>query len=245
VGFIAGYQKAHHSKQVMSEIQDTAAELKKERQQSFDPRVGITNVNSGAMDRLRNQLEDASTNLSGNDALVAQGMAVYIGQVQTEMRKFQGAVESLRTARVLDLSTLNSADQIAPRKKMVEDFLSVNDEVAGVVSNSEQFIQTELESLHVSQPYIDQTLAGFRSSATQHNALILQIRQCDHRSAQSMLGMLALLENNWGKWNYDPTSNIVTFDDPTARASYAVFGREMKEANEEEISLQRRLVNIR
>ena len=244
IGFITGIKNGYRTRQAMSNLQKTTMDAQDENRRAFDSKRGLTNVDLAAVGRVRDQMDTASKTLSGEDALVAQGMSGYLGRIQDVLGNFKTSMEALRGAKVLSLGNLDSVDQITERRKVVQDFLAANSAVADVVSNSEQIIQTQLEALNVSAPTINSTLRGFRASATVRNALILKIRQCDDRSGQSMLGILDILENNWGKWHYDPTSQVVNFDDTDVRQRYANFVQELKSAGEDEVSLQGRLVNL-
>lgn len=244
ISFMAGLANGVKSRQFTQDLQSTVQDMQANARQSYNPKTGITNVDLKSLNRIQNQFDNAAKTLSGDDALISQAMSRYVARMQDGLEKYNNAASKLRAAEVLNLETLSDKGLIAPRRALVQDFIAANDELKAVMTNSEDSIRADLTSLNVAPQEIDQAIAGFDSKFTPRRALVLQIRECDDHMGQAMTGILDLLETNWGKWNYDPTTNLVQFEDADAQSSYHQFLAALKAASQEQIKAQGELVNL-
>jgi hypothetical protein len=87
-------------------------------------------------------------------------------------------------------------------------------------------------------------MAGFDSKFVPRRDLTLLIRECDYRMGQSMLSVLDVLETNWGKWNYNPVTEKIYFDNDDARQAYQQSIAAIKLAGQEQVAAQGKLVNL-
>jgi len=243
-GIFFGVGRIIKSQQVTEDLRSTVQDVQSDTKKSYSPQTGITNLNINGLDRVRDKLDSASQTLSGDDALVAKAMSEYLGTMETTAKKYEAAVDDLRATKVLSLETLSDKSQIAGRRQMVQHFLDVNQEFENVVSNSPAIVRADLNALNVSPFKADDALRGFEAKSTPRTPLVLKIRECDDRMGQAMLGILDLLEQNWGKRNYDPVLNQVQFDDPAAQISYRKFLNAIQFAQREQILVQGQLVAL-
>lgn len=230
--------------QFRQELHATVQDIQANAKKSFNPKTGITNLDIGSMDRLRTQFDNAALTLSGDDARIARAMAAYVARLEVAMKKYDTTATAFRDARVLDFHDLANDEQIAARRRIVQEFLAANGHAENVVSNSEVNLRADLIQLGVAPAKREATLEGFHAKAAPRRVLILKIRACDDRIGQSTLTILNLLEAQWGKWHYDSATRTIRLEDAEARYTYQQSLAEIKLAGYEQIATQRELVNL-
>jgi hypothetical protein len=243
-GFIRGFDNALKSRQFTQNLHATVLEMQANAKQSYDPKTGITNVDLNSLERIQSQLSNAAQTMSGDDALVSQVLSRYVARMQAAMKKYTGALAALNDAKVLNTENLTNKDQIASRREKVQNFIVANDKAKTVIANSEASIRADLTEQKISPQKIDQFMAGFDSKFVPRRDLDLLIRECDRRMGQSMLSVLEVLETNWGRWNYNPATARIHFDDDAARQSYQQSIAAIKLAGQEQVVAQGKLVNL-
>ena len=71
----------------------------------------------------------------------------------------------------------------------------------------------------------------------------MQIRDLDTRISDDMLGILSLLETNWGSWSC-PTGAVI-FEDRRTLQTYNGLLADLRSAGDEQIAAQKKLVSVR
>lgn len=244
IGFTVGLGKGLQSRQFDQTLRSTEEQFQADQQKSFSPKTGITNMDVKGVELIRAQLDKGAQTLSGDDALVAQAMSRYVASLEDAAKKYQSAMDDLRAAHVLSLENLKDEQQLAARRETVQRFIAANAEFTGFISNSPATVQADLNSLQVPPEKADEALKGFDSRWAARGQLLLQIRDCDNRLGQSMLGILDVLDQNWGKWNYNAGTKLVKFDDPNARVAYRQFLTQIQNASQEQIQAQSQMVGL-
>jgi len=211
-GFVRGFDNAIKSRQFTQNLHITLQEMQANARQSYNPKTGITNVDFKSLEHIQSQLDSAAQTMSGDDALVSQVASRYVVRMQVVMKKYNEAHIELRAAKVLSAENLSNKDQIVTRRGIVQNFIAANDKVKATIENSEDSIRADLTEQKIPSQKIDQFMAGFDSKFVPRRDLTLLIRECDYRMGQSMLSVLDVLETNWGKWNYNPVTEKIYFD---------------------------------
>jgi hypothetical protein len=239
--FIVSFNKSLKSRQAQREMNTAVSELHSNVQKSFDPKSGITNVD---LSGFQNQLKDASEKMPGEDALLVQATSAHVARIQNALKHYQVAAGKLRETEVLNNLNLTDKEQITSRREVVESFLARNTEFASIITNAEKNILADLARLQVSSAKTEQFMAGYRSKARLVDPLIIQIRQCDDQMGKAMLGVLDLLEADWGKWNYDSTASQTHFEKAASRESYRNFILAIQTAGSDQLRLQKKLISL-
>lgn len=244
VVFVAGLANNLKSRQLFQGLKETEQQLQADQRKAFNPRTGITNVDTAGMERIRTQLDTGAQTLTGDDARIARVMSSFVARMEDATKKYQSALQELEAAHVLSLPDLVSQNQIAARRETVQQFLDVNADFAGVISNSAASLRANLTAAQVAPDKVDQVLAGFQSKWSVRGPLMLEIRDCDRRAGEGMLGILDVLDKNWGKWDYNPDTKLVKFTDAGAEAAYRQSLIEIRTASQEQVRAQGMLVNL-
>jgi len=194
--------------------------------------------------RLQAQMESASQLSSGNTALFAQSASAYLQRMQPIMREYSTATKQLQQPSVLDMRGVERREQLGAKKNSVKKFMTANDNLRNFVVNGEKICQEELERAQMPPEARATALKGFQQGFAKTKEVNLQIREDDQRMGVAMLGMLELLDSNWGKWRYNTARAKVVFDDDAVLDKYVTYREELETAAREQVKLQAKLVNV-
>lgn len=242
--FMAFVKRSEERRQAMADLRATSEEMRTRAQQSYDPEEGITNFDSGRLDRLGGEIKNASQKLSGDDARVMEVMGKHVTRMQNGLKKYQAALTAFREAEVLRPSNLKEQSQIEPRREIVRTFLAANAGLKQLIAEAEKTLRADLIRAKVAPAKTEATMRGFNSKAAPRNALTLKIRDCDRRMGDAVLGALDLFDTHWGKWRFEPAANRIDFAQALANDAYNGFLDEINAASREQIELQGKLVNL-
>lgn len=243
LAFIGGVAKGVKARQTEREIVRATQELRDNTRKSFDSTMGITNANSEHLGRFRAQLENAAPHLEGDKALLARVWAAYLGQVQAASKRWQSMYDEVGAAKVLDFSEVTSKEQLQSRRELVKRYKAASDDMRELVENGSDFYRGELHKLGASSKSTEIIVHALQEQNSRQRALLLEIRDLDTRISESMLGILALLEQHWGNWTC-PSGPVVFFDSKVL-AEYNRLLHQLKEAGREQLDAQRKLVSAR
>ncbi len=246
LAFAGGVTRGMKSRQATQDLKDTVEDMQTSLRESYDPEQGMTNLGAGVdqLGRLGNQMQEASQNFSGHDAVIMQTMALYLKRLQVVAKKYEVAGENFQAGAVLNVGTLTNKSQIEPRREVVRQLLTANAELKNAILGSEKNLRTELAKARVPEEQIENVIKGFKRTAAPKHALIRQIRECDERIGDAALGALDLFETQWSKWHYDSAANELTFETDAANESYGVFLDTINTASEEQVTLQGQLLRL-
>jgi hypothetical protein len=139
------------------------------------------------------------------------------------------------------MSKVERKEQLAERKEIVRGFMDSNEEFRRFSSNSASIYKEELEKAKVSQSTLASEMAAFRTSSERVRGKVLEIRDTDRHLGEAMMEALALLEENWGKWYYNPEKTKIIFAGTKTLNQYNAFMQEMEAAATEQRRLQQGL----
>ncbi len=192
---------------------------------------------------MQQSLEAASQGASGDTATVAKAGGAYLQRLQPLMKDYAEAAKSLKEPPVLNLSGVERREQLRAKKALVQKFLATNEKLAAFSANPENPFREELEKASVPAKTVEASLVGFRKSIASRSELAVQIRNDDLRIGNALLGMLDLLDANWGRWSYNTQRQKTIFQDDAALDKYISYREEMEAATKEQKRLQMQVVN--
>ncbi len=236
------YEERTNLIRTTADLSEATTNLMSSLRASFNPRTGLTNLNSQAMQQVREQLNQAGQRLSGDAGVMARIISINLDAKATRSQNLQASGQRVRNAHIEQGYGLATPGQIADRRKLVYDFLAANSALASSISNEESYIMTMLQSSNVSPEFIEIGRKQLSRSRPQRE-LMLQIRAYDQQQGEDLLGILDLLEKDWGKWHSDPTNKTVNFDNETSRLGYLQHRQGLQDASAAQISLQRRMLD--
>ncbi len=268
LGFVHGIQASHKAQQIIANLKEenrnleqTLAGLNEEKtnlisftasmkeastnlmsslRESYNPRTGMTNANPQDMQQLREQLNTAAQVLHGEAGVVARVISINLDGLAKRSQSLQASVQRVRDADIEQANALTTPGQIADRRKLVYDFLAASSALASSISNTENNIMTMLQSSNVS-PAMNEISLKQLSRSRYQRVLMLQIRTYDQQQGENLLGILDLLEKDWGQWHSDPTNKTINFDNEESRLGYMKYRQGIHDAGAAQISLQGQL----
>ena len=223
-------------------VREATTNLMSSLRESYNPRTGLTNANPQAMQQVRDQLNEAAHALPGDAGVVARVMSINIDRLAERSQSLQASVQRVRDADIEHAKALTTPDQLADRRKLVYDFLAASSALASSISNSENYIMTMLQSSNVSPTMTEISRKQLSRSRYQREAM-LQIRAYDQQQGENLLGILALLEKDWGQWHSDPTNKTIHFDNEESRLGYMKYRQGIQAAAAAQISIQGQLLD--
>ena len=243
VGAIHAQRKAAQSRAAWKNVAASANEMRSNLKKDFDPKTGITNVDFEKLDKLRENLKNASTNSTGDEAVFANAMSGFMDRMRIAARNYHDAATKLRAARLLYNFDSSNKGLLADRRQIVNEFLDANVALENVISNAEDQIRADLANGHVRESKIDAMMSGYHASSAYQTSITLKIRQCDDKYGAAMLDVFDTLENNWGRWEADPTVDKIRFKDHATLQTYNKDLADIKAIGQEQLRLQGLLVN--
>ncbi|MDB6065807.1 MAG: hypothetical protein JWR26_2015 [Pedosphaera sp.] len=189
-------------------------------------------------------LDNASKGATGDEAALMKGASAYFHKVQILQAAYTKASKELTAAHVLSSDDLTDREQLRARKAVVQKFLDANDTLKNFVRLNEENFQKELVSQNASASGISSAMGGFHETAAIQTPLLVELRTTDTRIGQAMLGVLDLLDSNWGEWRYNATNDRVTFNNTIVLDKYTAYLGEIKSASKDQSTAKNQLAKL-
>ncbi len=238
--FIRARSLALQRKQALEDVHAAAEEYRAQAAAS------LTNTHQHPVDsqQLQQSLNRAANKTSGETAALLRASQIYLGHMQACQRNYEQASRAVLAAKVLSAANLQKRGQIQDRKTLVLAFLNANDSFKAFLKNGEAHYLKELGNFNISAEQREAAVAGFRRTFTVQAPVIIEIREADDRMGEAMLGVLNLLDAQWGKWRYDTQAELVRFEDHGAVSQYNSLLAEINDAATKQASAQKRLAGV-
>ncbi|HZQ46218.1 MAG TPA: hypothetical protein VFC07_04340 [Verrucomicrobiae bacterium] len=244
-GFVHGWQTAMQNRKAVAAITQASQEVREETKKDFNRDQKIT-VESAQpkLDKMKNALDGAAKDGSPETALLANASKAYLEKLQGLMNDYAATAKMLQSPPVLDMNGVDRQEQLQGKRKIVENFLAANEKFMAFVTKGDKAYRDELVRFKVPAATVEATLKGYRSTASERNFMLIKIRETDQRIGTAMLGMLDVLDANWGGWKYNKEKRNPLFSDASALEKYNDYFKEIKSAAAEQKQLQTQLVNM-
>jgi hypothetical protein len=235
--FVRARDRHESSKQAFANVDEA---VKQVREQAVDSlRTGKQQPVS--LDGVQKALAEAAQNSSGQDAALMLGTKAYFQRLQTFKQGYEVSAAKLTTAQVLETSHLDRREQLAEREALVKAFLKANADLREFVNKNDENYARELVNAKVPQQGVDLALAAFHRNSAPQVPLILAVRDSNERIANAMIGVLDLLDAQWGHWEMDSTGLKLTFEDAAATKKFNSYLKDIREASVTQAESQKRL----
>lgn len=194
--------------------------------------------------RLQKSMEDAGKIGTGQDAAIMKASSAYLQKLQVLQQAYVAATEDLTNSHILQASDLTQREQLQARKAVVQKFLAANEAVKSFLESNAENYRQELLDQKVSPAGISKALLGFHKTADPQAPLIREVRETDSRMGRAMVGVLDLLDTDWGRWRYNNTSQRLNFNSTSSLEKYNDYLRELDSAREDQAVAQEKLVSL-
>jgi hypothetical protein len=241
VGLLRGVMTSQATRTMHEATLQMQADMKKD----IDTGRGISADRQEArLNDLKASMDSAAQGTSGDAALLAQAGSAYLSRIQATMKDYASAANGLRNPPVLDMNGVTQRSQLQARKELVKKFMAENEKLRAFAVNSEQIFNEEMIRVSVPEAERQSGLDAFRKSSAGKHDLQMKIRDDDHEMGVAMLAMLDLLDENWGKWTYNPDRKKVLFNNDATLDQYITYRDEITAAGQEQKKFQSQLVSI-
>ncbi len=204
--------------------------------------TNLSRVQPARLARVEPTSGTASQTSPGDTANVLRAGQAYARHLQAVLADYQDAHDALVSARVLSTSNLVDRGAIAERRAVVEKFLARNDALRDFINQGSTNYRAELLAFHASDAGMASALAGFeKGAAIQQRSLLADIRTQDDRIGAAMLGVLGLLDTDWGHWHYTADTPHLRFENRADLDQYDTYLTEIREAGLVQAATQRQL----
>jgi len=196
------------------------------------------------MDQFEKSVNEASKNLTGNEALTMKASAAYIGKLNGLRRDYEAAMKDLKEAKILSAPSDSDKEGLDTKRAIVEKFLKANAGLRDFLAHGDQRFRDEFDALQVSPLVTEAALISYRQKADRVNPLVVRIRETDDRIGDGMLKIIGLEKDNWGSWSVSETSGKIMFKNSALLSQYNAFSKEIRDASVEQQKLQAQLLEV-
>jgi hypothetical protein len=239
-GFIKGRQRAQANTRALARMSGNVRDIQQDMaRQLLDPNHP-PEIGSGSayLDEIKRSAESAARNADGSLARIMNAAAAYTAKMNEATKTYERAAQKVKDARVLAPGVIQSQADIEGQRQLIRQFADANLTLKTFIQNAADHFRVEMEKQGLPDSAIQSALKGYHKQADVIGPMTVQIRETDERISRAMLGALDLLDDNWGKWRYQPPSSKVLFDETDTRNKYNAFASEIADASELQGQLQ-------
>jgi len=245
-GFISGFRRARTDHQLSLALRQSTDDMESSLKQDVEKGHGVSVTRTEAsFEKFKTAMDAASQKASGDNALFAKASSAYLQQMQPLMKDYSSALTSLQKPSILDMSGVERREQLAAKKDLVQKFSVSNEKLAAFVKTKGELYRQELQKSGLPAEGIEAALKEYNKIVSpQESELALQIREDDRQMGAALIGMLGILDTNWGHWKYDTARKKVAFEQDAALDQYLSYRDKLDAAAQEQRKLQGKLVSL-
>jgi hypothetical protein len=173
-------------------------------------------------------------NAAAGHPLLAKAIDAQNKKLQAIIKDYLAASKGLQDPFILEMNGVTRREQLAARKELLKKFIAANDKWMAFLETDERTLRENLESLKVPRASVDMAMKQYHQAIASTQDVQLNIRETDRRLGVALMGMLGVLEQNWGQWNYNATRKKVDFNQPAMLDKYLKFRDDMEAAAHEQ-----------
>ena len=188
------------------------------------------------LDQMLGVFEEVSGQVTGEERIMMEVSHQMLARIQKQMKRYNQALQRLEASGGVDPLTLETRQQIAERRKVIESFKSANEAFDQVYADLPTQMQTELENRGVSKANIRAYIRGM--SEQSRIDMIRQMRQKDREIVEAMLGMLEIFDKSFDQWYVD-TDGLVVFERDRDVDHFNYYFNMLNAAATDQVALQK------
>ena len=238
-GFHQGISNALAARNIQAAAREAKDELRKSAEENRPPSPDQTAKN---IQRMTSALAPVSENGNSANAALARASKAYLLKMQPVATNYAAAAKAVMQSPILDMSNVSGVEQLRAKKQLLRDFLRANDALEAFTTNRLELYRQELQRASVPAAEVDKALTAYEEISPDKDDLARRIRADDRVLGQSFLGMLDILENNFGKWKYNLERRKVMFEDDATLDKYVTLREQAEYAGKEQQRLQAKLL---
>jgi hypothetical protein len=230
-------ERAETNRRDMAKITQTTSdmqsEIRKQLTTGTNRELAQKNIDR-KINEFEKSVQTAANNATGDRALAMRASTGYLERMKTLKHDLDVATAELTAEKVLAPAKIVDKIQMQRQREVVQKFIKANDALKDFVEHGEDNYRAELVRWHVPDRMTEETIRGYKKSADTVNPLVAQVRECDARIAQAMLGIVDLEESDWGSWHTNPESGKIIFQSHESLEKYNALIRDIRTATVDE-----------
>jgi hypothetical protein len=193
--------------------------------------------------KVKNQEASQAQNLKEMIALRDAATADFGLKVKEWGQKYQSASATLMKAKVLNMASVKSREDLKDREEMVGEFVAASKKMQELAERGTELYERELQKRNLTRRFREASVKAFAKTFSikansKHN---LASRQAEVRLGEVMLKVLTFLDEAWGQWTYLSTTQQLEFKNDTTKDEYSAAAKELKQAVEESNKLNQQI----
>jgi hypothetical protein len=196
------------------------------------------------LDRIRQNLEEAATHLSGSQQLAAKANAAVLGQLPPLVQAYDAAVTALDQNDPYDFESLTNRQVLQTRRELVQRYGRSSEQFRKFYVEMEDLFRAELARQGASSNVMEPVVRDLQSVLRGKKEMVVQMRDQDLIRAKALLELCDLLESRWGAWRFNRTDNVIDFEADADRERYATITGLADKALERQAELQKQFFKI-
>ncbi len=206
---------------------------------AFTAPVADTNA-----EKLRAEIEAAKERAEAARPFIAAASRADKEQIQSLMAAYSTALKPVREPPLLDLTAVTDLEQLRQKKETVQTFMKANENLRAFLARRETAYRETLVKLALPPESLDTVMEAFTRTAGEPTALVLKMRNDDAKMAAALLGMLDLLDANWGQWKFNPAKQKVEFADHNNQEKFLDLKETLDRVSLEQLACQAKLAAL-
>jgi hypothetical protein len=190
------------------------------------------------------EIEAAKQRAQAARPFVLQASEIDKERLQSLITAYSTALQPVPEPPLLDLTSLTGIHHLTQKKQIVQSFLKANDALRSFFEHREESYRETLLKLGLPSEFIESVMQAYRKTAAQPTALALKMRKDDDKMGTALLGILNLLQTNWGRWTFNPAKQKVEFSDHATREKFLDLKEALDQASLEQMACQIKLAAL-
>lgn len=183
-------------------------------------------------------LKDKTSKLGGREARASDAsLSISEAIIEASKPSTEAGARFIK-ARVLDPRTIKTVEDIRDRRELTETFRQANEQLLEYLSNLAQNSRKVTDGRGLTSEEVATIVSRIVGSPSMQ--LVLRKRRLDKTIAENSLGILDLLEKNWGDWKIQ--EDKLVFTDSDVMETYSTLLHGTHEATKEQADIQKRII---
>lgn len=199
---------------------------------------------SEALGDVSQAIDQAKAVASGTDKLLVEATGDYLAIAQKHSEEYEAALAEVEAKDALTPEQAASEAELDQLRIVLERFIAETKELRDFLARGEAELTSALRKRGVPSGLEEEVLAGFRQKqGGERLPLMLKMREMDVRIGEALLGIVALLKEEWGAWRYDQERGIL-FDREPALSRYQTLADAREKAADGQIAAEQKLGSL-
>jgi len=212
-------------------------EFNQRMKQDFET-TGTVEYDPEKLNKVVQSLDEVAGSGDSKDARIARAIKSFLIEIDGPMQGLQQEGAVLVKMEPMNPLTLKTRADLQIRQSALNNYLKRNTEVRLFVEDAKSVLREQLRRAGLEDREIAPVLESFWAKFEPRQELLLGIRDCDRRVAESMAAALEIYDQHWQQWRADEQGEFAGLDDADATQEVFRLTGEIQKAAAEQAELQ-------